>query len=169
MGNQGQAPDALDYQRQTNLLPRASSDIVQLYRRSQADLSGTSLDCRHCATVTYCLGPVRAWSPPVRPSGQKAALAIFFQYLQAHRRVLYGLSTGADIWYYLESRKDCGIISIKKCVPDPGPIIVLLYRTEDTECPLQVCLLSRSSVGTHSLSLSRDAAIFVSTRALDSI
>ena len=41
-------------------------------------------------------------------------------------------------------------------------------KVEDTECPLQVCQLSRSSESTHFLSLRRDVALFVSTRARDS-
>ena len=38
----------------------------------------------------------------------------------------------------------------------------------DTECPLQVCQLSRSSDSTHFLCLRRDVALFDSTRAPDS-
>ena len=34
----------------------------------------------------------------------------------------------------------------------------------DTDCPLQVCQLSRSSESTHFLHLRRDVALFVSTR-----
>ena len=37
----------------------------------------------------------------------------------------------------------------------------------DTECPLQICQLSRSSESTHFLSLRRDVALFDSTRAPD--
>ena len=37
-----------------------------------------------------------------------------------------------------------------------------------TECPLQVCQLSRSSESTHFLCLRRDVALFDSTRAPDS-
>ena len=37
----------------------------------------------------------------------------------------------------------------------------------DTQCPLQVCLLSRSSVSTHCLSRRRDVAFSFPTRALD--
>ena len=37
----------------------------------------------------------------------------------------------------------------------------------DTECSLQACQLSRSSVSTHFLSLRRDVALFDSTRAPD--
>ena len=37
----------------------------------------------------------------------------------------------------------------------------------DTECPLQVCQLSRSSENTHFLSHRRDVALFDSTRAPD--
>ena len=39
--------------------------------------------------------------------------------------------------------------------------------SSDAECPLQVCQLSRSSESTHFLRLSRDAALFGSTRAPD--
>ena len=38
----------------------------------------------------------------------------------------------------------------------------------DTECPLQVCQLSRSSESTQLLCLRRDVALFDSTRAPDS-
>ena len=38
----------------------------------------------------------------------------------------------------------------------------------DTECPLQVCQLSRSSESTHFLFLRRDVVLFDSTRAPDS-
>ena len=38
----------------------------------------------------------------------------------------------------------------------------------DTECPLQVCQLSRSSESTHFLCLRRDVALFDPTRAPDS-
>ena len=38
----------------------------------------------------------------------------------------------------------------------------------DTECPLQVCQLSRSSESTHFLCLRRDVALFDFTRARDS-
>ena len=37
----------------------------------------------------------------------------------------------------------------------------------DTECPLQVCQLSRSTESTHFLSLRREVAYFDSTRAPD--
>ena len=37
----------------------------------------------------------------------------------------------------------------------------------DTECPLQVCLLSRSSESTHFLCLRRYVALFASTSAPD--
>ena len=37
----------------------------------------------------------------------------------------------------------------------------------DTECPLQVCQLSRSSKSTHFFCLRRDVALFDSTRAPD--
>ena len=37
-----------------------------------------------------------------------------------------------------------------------------------TECPLQVCQLSRSTENTHFLSLRRDVDLFDSTRAPDS-
>ena len=39
----------------------------------------------------------------------------------------------------------------------------------DIECPLQVCQLGRSSERTHFLSLRRDVALFVSTRAPDGL
>ena len=39
----------------------------------------------------------------------------------------------------------------------------------DTDCPLQVCQLSRSSESTHFRSLRRDVALFDSTRAPDGI
>ena len=38
----------------------------------------------------------------------------------------------------------------------------------DTECPLQVCQLRRSSKSTHVRFLRRDVDLFVSTRAPDS-
>ena len=38
----------------------------------------------------------------------------------------------------------------------------------DTECPLQVCQLSRSSESTHFFFLRRDVALFDSTRCPDS-
>ena len=38
----------------------------------------------------------------------------------------------------------------------------------DTECPLQVCQLSRSSESTHFIFLGRDVALSDSTRAPDS-
>ena len=41
-------------------------------------------------------------------------------------------------------------------------------KVGDTECPLQVCQLSRSSESTHFRFLRRDVALFVSTRARDS-
>ena len=45
-----------------------------------------------------------------------------------------------------------------------SPIVKL--KVEDTECPLQVCQLSRSSESTHFRFLRRDVVLFVSTRAL---
>ena len=51
--------------------------------------------------------------------------------------------------------------------------ILIFYDTVklkvgDTECPLQVCQLSRSSESTHFRSLRRDVALFVSTKVRDS-
>ena len=50
-------------------------------------------------------------------------------------------------------------------------VVVLLIVCKgiggDTECPLQVCQLSRSSESTHFLFLRRDVALFDSTRAPD--
>ena len=43
--------------------------------------------------------------------------------------------------------------------PSVSPTINLTLLGGDTECPLQVCLLSRSSVSTHFLSRSREAAV----------
>ena len=69
----------LDYQRRTNRFPRASSYVVQLCRRSQADLSETSwtADTGPRWLTPSALEPVR---DPLRfdPPGQQAALANFF-------------------------------------------------------------------------------------------
>ena len=42
------------------------------------------------------------------------------------------------------------------------------FKVGDTECPLQVCHLSRSSESIHFRFLRRDVALFVSTRVRDS-
>ena len=46
-------------------------------------------------------------------------------------------------------------------------VVVVRVLGGDTECPLQVCQLSRSSESTHFLSLRRDVAVFDSTMAPD--
>ena len=80
------------------------------------------------------------------------------------------------IFYYgLERQRHCSKLEVKTCKlqHDPKVLAELSWRAcvkligGDTECPLQVCQLSRCSE--YSLSfLRRDVALFVSTRARDS-
>ena len=65
----------------------------------------------------------------------------------------------------LPSKKQAVIFPSFFCPADDAILGVL---AGDTECPLQVCQLSRSSESTHFPSLRRDVALFDSTKAPDS-
>ena len=56
----------------------------------------------------------------------------------------------------------------KSCEKPPAVDAICKVIDGDTECPLQVYQLSRSSESTHFLCIRRDVALFDSTRAPDS-
>ena len=82
-------------------------------------------------------------------------------------KALFGICLGA--WRSLPKRQ-CSLIIIRY---DPGfddkmlPVYVCKVIGGDTEYPLQVCELRRSSESTHFRSLRRDVALLDSTRAPD--